>query len=75
MSEELEKRLFWAYLDGCAQAVRQKMRLDAKVTIIVRAPEALPAEALISTNDDLSVVRDAVEHFEKEQNTRAGDKA
>ncbi|KGB21129.1 hypothetical protein AtDm6_3124 [Acetobacter tropicalis] len=51
------------------------MRPDAKVTIIVRAPEALPSEALISSNDDLSIVCDAVQYFEKEQNTRAGEKA
>lgn len=75
MSEGLKERFFWQHLDACAQAVRQKMRPDAKVTIIVRAPEALPSEALISTNDDLSVVRAAVEHFEKEHNTRAGEKA
>ncbi|KAA8387076.1 hypothetical protein FOH24_07210 [Acetobacter tropicalis] len=75
MSEELHERAFWAHLDACAQAVRSKMRPDAKVTIIVRAPEALPSEALISSNDDLSIVCDAVQYFEKEQNTRAGEKA
>jgi hypothetical protein len=38
-------------------------RPDVKVTIIVRAPEALPSECMISTNDDLSVVADAVAHW------------
>lgn len=75
MSEELKERLFWQHVDACAKAVRQGMRPDIKVTIIVRAPEALPSEALISTNDDLSVVLDAVGHFHKERNTRAGEKA
>ncbi|KXV79703.1 hypothetical protein AD953_01315 [Acetobacter malorum] len=75
MSEELKEQLFWQHVDACAEAVRQGMRPDTKVTIIVRAPEALPSEALISTNDDLSVVLDAVEHFHKERNTRAGGNA
>lgn len=74
MSEELNAQIFWKHLDACALLVRQNMRPDTKVTIIVRAPEALPSEALISSNDHLSVVRNAIEYFEKEHNTRAGEK-
>lgn len=72
MSEEQHERLFWEHLDACAQAVRSNMRPDAKVTIIVRAPEALPSEAVISSNDDLSIIHGAIAHFEKERNTRTG---
>ena len=75
MSEKLHEQLFWKHLDACALLVRLNMRPDTKVTIIVRAPEALPSEALISSNDHLSVVRNAIEHFEKERITRAGEKA
>jgi hypothetical protein len=57
------------HLTRCAAAVRAPLRMsDAKVTIVVRAPEALPHEAVISTDDDLSVVRDSLMHFAKEQN-------
>ncbi|MCP1216769.1 hypothetical protein NKW53_11905 [Acetobacter orientalis] len=75
MSADQNERLFWQHVDSCALLVRQNMRPDTKVTIIVRAPEALPYEALISSNDDLSVVRKAIEHFEKEQSTCAGENA
>ncbi|MFW7268798.1 hypothetical protein ACMAUO_12615 [Gluconacetobacter sp. Hr-1-5] len=54
---------FFAMLDLHANAIKATVRPDAKVTIIVRAPEALPCEAMITTNDQLSVVRDAVEYF------------
>lgn len=74
MREELEERLFWQHMDRCAQAVRKNMRPDIKVTIIARAPEALPHEALIYCDDKLSVVRDAVEHFDADRNARAEDK-
>ena len=75
MNKEPQECLFWQHLDACALLARQNMRPDTKVTIIVRAPEALPHEALISTNDHLSVVRNTIEHFEKERNTCAGERA
>lgn len=59
---------FQAHMDRCMQAVLAPMRRpDIKVTIIVRAPEALPCEAMISTNDDLDVVRTAVAYFAMER--------
>ncbi|MCI1439843.1 MAG: hypothetical protein LKH07_05155 [Acetobacter peroxydans] len=74
MSEELEERLFWQHMDLCAHFVRKDMRPDTKVTIIVRAPEALPHEAMIYCDDSLSIVRDAVDYFDTAQNARAEDR-
>ncbi len=55
---------FRAHMDRCMAMVLAPMgRPDIKVTIIVRAPEALPSEAMVSTNDDLDVVRDALMHL------------
>ncbi|MBW6399971.1 hypothetical protein KPL78_19075 [Roseomonas sp. HJA6] len=52
------------HMDRCLAMVLAPIgRPDAKVTIIVRAPEALPHEAMISGNDDLRIVQAAVEHF------------
>ena len=51
---------FRAHLDRCSEIVRRPMRPDVKVTIIVRAPEAFPNEAMITTNDDLALVQDAL---------------
>ncbi|CAH2603813.1 conserved protein of unknown function [Rhodovastum atsumiense] len=60
---------FQTHMNRCMAAVLAPMRRpDIRVTIIVRAPEALPEEAMISTNDDLSVVRDAVVHFAERSN-------
>ena len=54
---------FRAHMELCMRAVLAPMgRPDIRVTIIVRAPEALPAEAMISTNENLAVVRDALIH-------------
>lgn len=59
---------FQEHMDRCMKAVLAPMRRpDIKVTIIVRAPEALPGEAMISTNDDLVVVETAVAHFAMER--------
>lgn len=59
-----ELTAFRAHMERCMRTVLAPMaRPDIKVTIIVRAPEALPGEAMISSNDDLGVVRDAVAHF------------
>jgi hypothetical protein len=64
MSEEAVLAAFWEHMDRCRAVVLAPMgRPDVKVTIIVRAPEALPSECMISTNDDLSVVADAVAHW------------
>lgn len=55
---------FRAHLQRCAlAAVRPLARPDICVTIIVRAPEALPREAMIVTGDNLSIVRDAIDYF------------
>lgn len=75
MIEDLQERLFWQHMDLCAHFVRKDMRPDIKVTIIVRAPEALPHEAMIYCDDSLSIVRDAVEHFASDMNARAGESA
>lgn len=60
---DTHRAAFFAMLDTHVTSIKVGMRPDAKVTIIVRAPEALPHEAMISTNDDLFVVRAAVAHF------------
>jgi hypothetical protein len=54
---------FQEHMGRCMQAVIAPMRPDAKVTIIVRAPEAFPSEAMISTNDSLEVVHEALAHL------------
>lgn len=55
---------FRAHLERCMQQVLAPLRRpDIKVTIIVRAPEALPEEAMISSNDSLALVQDAIAHF------------
>jgi hypothetical protein len=55
--------LFQAHMERAIDFVRQPMRPDVKVTIIVRAPESLPADAMISTNDKLDNAFDALFHF------------
>lgn len=63
MSDELLAS-YRRHIDRMAVLIRAPMsRPDIRVTIIVRAPEALPAEAMVSSNDDLGVVLDAVRHF------------
>jgi hypothetical protein len=55
---------FQAHMERCMAAVLAPMsRPDIHVTIIVRAPEALPNQAMISTNGDLAAARDALLHF------------
>lgn len=62
---------FQRHMDRCMAAVLAPMnRPDIRVTLIVRAPEALPEEAMISTNDDLAVARDALAHFAEAQRAR-----
>lgn len=64
---------FRAHMERCMRLVLAPMwRPDIKVTIIVRAPEALPRDAFISTNDDLVVVRDALD-YAAGGNARLGD--
>lgn len=64
---------FRAHMDRCATAIPAPMnRPDIKVTIVVRAPEALPGEAMISTNDDLAIVGEALAYFAAEQFPSAG---
>ncbi|MBB2195111.1 hypothetical protein HLH25_16020 [Gluconacetobacter sp. 1a LMG 1728] len=64
---------FFAMLDLHANSIKATVRPDAKVTIIVRAPEALPHEAMISTNDNLAVVRVAVAHFAAQADRHPAD--
>jgi hypothetical protein len=59
---DLQLALFRAHMFACMQAVLAPMSPDAKVTIIVRAPESSPSEAVICTNDSMALVRDAVAH-------------
>lgn len=62
---------FRAHMDRCVLAVLAPMsRPDICVTIIVRAPEALPQEAMIVTGDNLAVVRDAIDYFVEHPNER-----
>lgn len=72
MSEEVSLISFRKHMAFCCRIATEHMRPDAKVTIIVRAPEALPEEAMITTNDDLQVVSDAISHFVKQQNLNGG---
>ncbi|MBR0681941.1 hypothetical protein GXW74_15710 [Roseomonas eburnea] len=79
MAEDSEADLAasWvAHMERCMAAVLAPLsRPDVKVTIIVRAPEALPCEAMISSNDDLGIVRDSVAHFVRTQSSRRRDEA
>lgn len=70
MSEPTDDQLrdFHAHMDRCMRAVVAPMGADVRVTIIVRSPEALPSEAMVSTNDSLAVVRDAVDYFVHRRN-------
>ncbi|MFT9016448.1 MAG: hypothetical protein ABF990_12020 [Acetobacter sp.] len=72
MSEEADLIAFRKHMDFCCHLVTAYMRPDAKVTIIVRAPEALPEEAMITTNDNLQVVSDAISCFLKQQSLKSG---
>lgn len=55
---------FQDHMERCMRMVTAPMsRPDIKVTIIVRAPEALPHEAMVSTNDDLAVACAALSHL------------
>ncbi len=54
---------FLDHLHRCAALVVSPLeRPDIGVTIIVRAPEALPQEATIVSSDNLAVVRDAIDY-------------
>ena len=72
MSEETKLLSFRKHMDFCCHLVTAYMRPDAKVTIIVRAPEALTEEAMITSNDHLQVVGDAISYFVKQKNLESG---
>ncbi len=60
MSEDAALASFRAHMERCAFAILKPMsRPDIKFAIIVRAPEALPSEALIFTNDDLLIIAES----------------
>ena len=66
-SDNPDLAAFRAHMGRCVSLVRAPLSPpDIKVTIIVRLPEGLPSEAMITTDDDLSVVRDTLAYFAKE---------
>lgn len=67
-AEDIEFALFRAHLDRCADAIKAPLRPDVKVTIVVRAPEALPEETMFCTNDNLALVEQAIQHFRNNKN-------
>lgn len=70
MTDHPQLAAFQRHMDRCMAAVVAPMnRPDIRVTIIVRAPEALPEEAMVSTNDNLAVALEALEHFLEKQNS------
>lgn len=64
--EEEALAMFRAHMEECMRIILAPMGNPlAQVTIILRAPEASPAEAMISTNAsaDLSAARSAIDHL------------
>jgi hypothetical protein len=55
---------FQTHMERCMQHVLAPMRRPGvQVTIIVRAPEAAPGEAMVSTNGSLAAAMSALAHF------------
>jgi len=63
--DEKEYR-FRMLLQQHVSEITEKLRPDIKVTIVVRAPEGLPAEAIAVSNDHLILVARSLEALEAE---------
>jgi hypothetical protein len=61
MSDDAELASFRSHMERCAQLILAPItRPDIKFTIIVRAPEALPSEAMIYTNDCMLIAAESL---------------
>ncbi len=70
LTENEKRRGLARVLAECSSYLQSRLVSDARITIVVRAPEALPEEASCISNDSLPLAIGALEHLARLQKQR-----